>query len=184
MGLPLRAGWHAARTSSCRLLPSASNTSEMLTAPSPLTWHAAADESPFTCRKTSLIEMIAGLRPLTHGSRDIGETTNIGYFTQHVDDIPQNMTVINYIRCVSPDCCHRLLLLLRLCVCLFRVRHECTMCPAAVAAAKALLFCSSIAVLVMPAPVHDPPWSSNLHVSVPAVSHWVAEAVRGLSAGR
>eukprot|EP00891_Asterochloris_glomerata_P001478 jgi/Astpho2/1478/fgenesh1_pm.00026_%23_6_t len=51
--------------------------------------------------KTSLIEMIAGLRPLTHGSRDIGETTNIGYFTQHVDDIPQNMTVINYIRCVK-----------------------------------------------------------------------------------
>ena len=145
----------AARTSSCRLLLSAAEFSELLTVSSlgvlPLMNH----HSP--CRKTSLIEMIAGLRPLTQGSRDIGETTNIGYFTQHVDEIPQNMTIINYIRCVSPDCCYRLLLLLCLhtCVCLLRVCHECTMCPAAVAAAKALLLRSSTAALIMPAAVHD-----------------------------
>ena len=118
----------AARSSSCRLLPPAANISEVIAAPLLLTWHAAADKPPFACRKTSLIEMIAGLRPLTHGSRDIGETTNIGYFTQHVDDIPQNMTVINYIRCVSPNCCYRLLLLLWLFVYLLRGCHECRPC--------------------------------------------------------
>ena len=142
----LLAGWvAAARTSSCRLLPSAANFSEVLTVHPNPHWHAAADESPLTCRKTSLIEMIAGLRPLTHGSRDIGETTNIGYFTQHVDDIPQNMTVINYIRCVSPNCCYRLLLLPRLCACLSRVCHECTMYQQLLLRPR---LCSSAAVLL------------------------------------
>ena len=48
--------------------------------------------------KTTLLNIIAGLLPPDTGSRDIGSTVRIGYFTQENEPIDPDLRVIEYIR--------------------------------------------------------------------------------------
>ena len=48
--------------------------------------------------KSSLLDMITGDRELNQGSREVGETTALGYFRQHVDDVKPNLKIVDYIR--------------------------------------------------------------------------------------
>ena len=50
--------------------------------------------------KSSLLDMITGDRDLNQGSREVGETTALGYFRQHVDDVKPNVKIVDYIRWV------------------------------------------------------------------------------------
>ncbi|CAL8463581.1 g3115 [Coccomyxa elongata] len=48
--------------------------------------------------KSSLLRMVAGRLPLSGGERDMGETTQLGFFTQEPLDIPEDMTMNAYLR--------------------------------------------------------------------------------------
>ena len=48
--------------------------------------------------KSSLLDMITGDRQLQAGQRDVGETTALGYFRQHVPDVKPTLKIIDYIR--------------------------------------------------------------------------------------
>lgn len=45
--------------------------------------------------------MLIGQLPLASGVREEGETTVIGHFTQQPPELPPNLRIIDYIRCVS-----------------------------------------------------------------------------------
>ena len=49
--------------------------------------------------KSSLLDMITGDRHLAGGHREVGETTALGYFRQHVPDVKPTLKIIDYIRC-------------------------------------------------------------------------------------
>ena len=49
--------------------------------------------------KSSLLDMITGDRRLAGGHREVGETTALGYFRQHVPDVKPTLKIIDYIRC-------------------------------------------------------------------------------------
>ncbi len=46
----------------------------------------------------SLLDMITGDRQLQAGHREVGETTALGYFRQHVPDVKPTLKIIDYIR--------------------------------------------------------------------------------------
>ncbi|KAK9917578.1 hypothetical protein WJX75_006012 [Coccomyxa subellipsoidea] len=48
--------------------------------------------------KSSMLRMVAGQLPLRAGERDLGETTQMGFFTQEPLDIPESMTMAAYLR--------------------------------------------------------------------------------------
>ncbi|EIE27633.1 P-loop containing nucleoside triphosphate hydrolase protein, partial [Coccomyxa subellipsoidea C-169] len=48
--------------------------------------------------KSSLLRMVAGQLSLSAGNRDMGETTQLGFFTQEPLDIPETMTMNAYLR--------------------------------------------------------------------------------------
>ena len=48
--------------------------------------------------KSSLLDMISGDRPLLDGVREVGETTQLGYFRQHAPDVDPSLKIIDYIR--------------------------------------------------------------------------------------
>ena len=48
--------------------------------------------------KSSLLDMITGDRHLAGGHREVGETTALGYFRQHVPDVKPTLKIIDYIR--------------------------------------------------------------------------------------
>ena len=50
--------------------------------------------------KSSLLDMITGDRQLDEGTREVGETTFLGYFKQHVDDVRPELKIVDYIRWV------------------------------------------------------------------------------------
>ena len=50
--------------------------------------------------KSSLLDMITGDRALQSGRRDVGETTALGYFRQHVPDVKPSLKIIDYIRTI------------------------------------------------------------------------------------
>jgi ABC-type multidrug transport system ATPase subunit len=55
--------------------------------------------------KSSMLRMVAGQLPLRAGERDLGETTQMGFFTQEPLDIPESMTMAAYLRwltCARP----------------------------------------------------------------------------------
>jgi ATP-binding cassette subfamily F protein uup len=49
------------------------------------------------CGKSTLFKTIMGLEPLDSGEIKIGETLNIGYFSQHFDEMDPDMNVLKYI---------------------------------------------------------------------------------------
>ena len=53
---------------------------------------------PNGCGKSTMLRIIAGLQPPTSGTRDIGSTVRIGFFTQENEDIDPDIRVIEYIR--------------------------------------------------------------------------------------
>lgn len=53
--------------------------------------------------KSSLLDMITGDRHLAGGHREVGETTALGYFRQHVPDVKPTLKIIDYIREVADD---------------------------------------------------------------------------------
>ena len=48
--------------------------------------------------KSSLLDMITGDRPLHEGQREVGETTALGYFRQHVPDVKPTVKIVDHIR--------------------------------------------------------------------------------------
>ncbi len=54
--------------------------------------------------KSSLLRMVAGRLPLSGGERDMGETTQLGFFTQEPLDIPEDMTMNAYLRWACCTC--------------------------------------------------------------------------------
>ena len=54
--------------------------------------------------KSSLLDMITGERPLHEGHREVGETTALGYFRQHVPHVKPTLKIIDYIRCPRRCC--------------------------------------------------------------------------------
>ena len=55
--------------------------------------------TPMLCAgKSSLLDMITGDRALQNGHREVGETTALGYFRQHVPDVKPSLKIIDYIR--------------------------------------------------------------------------------------
>lgn len=53
---------------------------------------------PNGCGKTTLLNIIAGRLEADSGSRDVGSTVRLGYFTQDHDDMDPDLRVIEYIR--------------------------------------------------------------------------------------
>lgn len=55
--------------------------------------------------KSTLLRMVAGQLALSSGERELGETTQLGFFTQEPLDIPEDMTMTAYLRwgpCACP----------------------------------------------------------------------------------
>ena len=48
--------------------------------------------------KSSLLDMLTGDRPLIDGNREIGETTQLGYFRQHAPPVKPTLKIIDYIK--------------------------------------------------------------------------------------
>eukprot|EP00877_Chromochloris_zofingiensis_P000737 jgi/Chrzof1/10664/Cz05g07140.t1 len=53
--------------------------------------------------KSSLLDVIAGVRAPSGGIREEGETAVIGYFQQHPPEVDDNLRLIDYIRSVADD---------------------------------------------------------------------------------
>ena len=49
-------------------------------------------------RKSTLLDLIAGLREADGGVREVGETAVIGYFTQYPPEVDEDLRLIDYIR--------------------------------------------------------------------------------------
>ncbi|GJP35507.1 hypothetical protein CLOM_g20018 [Closterium sp. NIES-68] len=52
--------------------------------------------------KTTFLDALAGLLPLPSGTRDMGETVVMGYYTQHMPPIPDNMRVLDFVQNFNP----------------------------------------------------------------------------------
>ena len=48
--------------------------------------------------KSTLLDLIAGLREADGGVREVGETAVIGYFTQYPPEVDEDLRLIDYIR--------------------------------------------------------------------------------------
>lgn len=55
--------------------------------------------------KTTLLDMCAGRLPLDEGSRELGETSVVGYFAQHPPPVNPRLKVIDYLVDVSEKAC-------------------------------------------------------------------------------
>lgn len=53
--------------------------------------------------KSTLLNLIVGLIPPSSGTREVGETTVIGYFTQYPPEVRGDLRVINYIKEIADD---------------------------------------------------------------------------------
>lgn len=53
--------------------------------------------------KSTLLNLIAGLIPPSSGTREVGETTVVGYFTQYPPEVRGDLRVINYIKEIADD---------------------------------------------------------------------------------
>ncbi|MDR0297148.1 MAG: ABC-F family ATP-binding cassette domain-containing protein [Streptococcaceae bacterium] len=51
--------------------------------------------------KSTLLNIIAGDKPLTAGTLEIGETVNIGYFSQEIRELDENKRIINFLEDVA-----------------------------------------------------------------------------------
>ncbi|CAI7779225.1 unnamed protein product [Closterium sp. NIES-54] len=52
--------------------------------------------------KTTFLDALAGLLPLPSGTRDVGETVVMGYYTQHMPPVPDNMRVLDFVQNFNP----------------------------------------------------------------------------------
>ncbi len=48
--------------------------------------------------KSTLLDIITGVKQMASGTRDLGETTVIGYFQQHPPPVRPDLRIIDYIR--------------------------------------------------------------------------------------
>lgn len=53
--------------------------------------------------KSTLLDVLAGRREPSEGARRVGETTVVGYFTQHVPDMPAGVKMIDFLTRVAAD---------------------------------------------------------------------------------
>jgi ABC transport system ATP-binding/permease protein len=59
--------------------------------------------------KTTLLNMIAGVEKADEGTWTLGDTSVIGYFTQHPPEVDPKLQVIDYLESVADKACAPLL---------------------------------------------------------------------------
>ena len=53
--------------------------------------------------KSTLLDMMAGLLPHDEGTRELGETSVVGYFAQHPPEVDKNLKIIDFITNIMAD---------------------------------------------------------------------------------
>eukprot|EP00899_Mesostigma_viride_P016613 jgi/Mesvir1/24953/Mv16926-RA.1 len=53
--------------------------------------------------KTTMLNVLAGLKPVDAGEREVGETVSIGFFEQMTPEVPEDKRVIDYVKEVGGD---------------------------------------------------------------------------------
>ncbi|CAI5530135.1 unnamed protein product [Closterium sp. Naga37s-1] len=57
---------------------------------------------PIPLPSSQFLDALAGLLPLPWGTRDVGETVVMGYYTQHMPPVPDNMRVLDFVQNFNP----------------------------------------------------------------------------------